>query len=471
MKTQKPLEQLVPDLLNQIKIHWNSHVIYNSSLIKIYNGALLPFVEESMKKELNPRAFNRSKERIPPVNVLNKLVVKTSKVYAEAPVRTIKDNKINKTLLDFYVEGWDLDEQLQYANDLLVINKYCALEPYIADNEPSLRVLSAKDFLVYSDSIVSPNIMTVFIKFMGTYNKKIIKGSSQNFDFKSTALFHAYSDEEFMVFDEDGDILSIDENPHRVIPFCYIRSNSNELIPTPDSDNLPMVILIPKLLADLNYAVMYGCRSQVVGIDIEMGNVEWSPDSLWVLNSVPGENKNPSLTTIKSDVDVDKVLNLINNELGLWLDTKGIKSSGVGKATVENAASGISKLIDESDATAVNRKYIKIFKGTERCLFKLVKTLHNTWINNEELDQKIDFSKDFAPSTELIEAKPFIDTKAVLEELKLQKEIGIFILEKAINKVYPDATDEEVAEMVAIIENKEEFIITLPTEDNKEDSE
>ena len=456
------LPHKVDALIKHIKSHWDSHVVYNSNLIDIYNGALLPFVEKSMKIELNPRAFDRSKERIPPVNVLNKLVVKTSKVYAEAPIRSIIENDINQELLDFYQEGWDINEQLQYANDLLVINKYCALEPYIDNGEPGMRVLSAKDFLVYSDSRVTPNKMTVFIKFAGTYQKQIQGTGTVEQGFKEVALFHAYSDEEFMIFDEQGDVLAIEVNPHGVIPFCYIRSNSNELIPTPDSDNLPMTVLIPKLLADLNYAVMFGCRSQVVGIDVEMGNVEWSPDSIWILNSMPGENKNPSLDTIKSDVDVDKVLNLINNELGLWLDTKGIKSSTVGKVTVENAASGISKLIDESDATAVNRRYMKIFRGVERCIWKLVKTMHNTWINNGELDMKIDFSEDFKPSVELIEAKPIVNTLDVLEELKLQKEIGIFLPEKALKKVYPDATQEEIDEMLEQLNRDSELVVSFP---------
>ncbi len=450
MKTSKPLKDLTPDLVAHILGHYHSHVVYNSKLIDISNGNLLPYVEKSMQQELNPRAFERSRQRIPPINILNKLQTKLSKVYAETPVRSCGENRIDNDLLSHYEEGWDLDESLQYANDLLVINKYCALEPYQLDGEPQMRVLSAKDFLVYSDSKINPNEMTVFIKFMGSIKKEIsnntngLSKTNSNPKYKEVALFHAYSDDEFMVFDEEGEIYELLENPHGVIPFIYIRANKNELLPTPDSDNLPMTVLIPKLMADLNYAVMFGCRSQVVGIDVEMDNVEMSPDSLWIINSQPGEGKKPSIETIKSDVDVDKVLNLINNELGLWLDSKGIKTSSVGKITVENAASGISKLIDESDASAVNRKYKKVFQGAEASLWKLLPTLHDIWVKTDESEVKTSFSSNFKVSTALYEVKVLPNKKELLEEMKLEDELGIFNKEDGLRRLNPEASDSEI---------------------------
>lgn len=449
MKTKRPLNQLVPSLVEHIKKHYQSHVAYNAKLLDISNGNLLPYVEASMKEELNPRAFERSRQRIPPINILNKLQTKLSKVYAESPVRKCGENQIDNELMSYYESSTNINEALAYANDLLVINKYCALEPFTIDGVPNLRVLSAKDFIVYSDSSVAPNEPTVFIKFMGSTLKEVkskVKGlsSSKNQNYKEVAMYHAYSDDEFIIFDEEGDIYQQIANPYGVIPFVYIRSNTNELIPTPDSDNLPMSVLVPKLLADLNYAVMFGCRSQIVGIDVEMDNVEFAPDSLWLLNSTQGEGKQPSLDTIKSDVDVEKVLGLINNELGLFLDSKGIKTSAVGKITVENAASGISKLIDESDSESVNRKFRKVFKGAEKALWKLIPTLHEVWVASAEVELRKAFSSQFDVSTELIEQKVLPDRKKLLEEMKLEKELGIFNKEDALKRLYPEASEKEI---------------------------
>jgi hypothetical protein len=462
MKTSKPLQELIPDMIDHIRLHKDSHIQYNSDLINISNGALLPYVEDSMMKELNPRAFERSRQRIPPINVLSKLQTKLSKVYAETPNREAGENTIDNEMMGEYVDMWDLDGNLSYANDLLVINKYCALEPYQHEGEAKMRVLSAKDFIVFSDSRTNPNEMTVFIKFMGHMDKALPSDHTGDVMNVRSAVFYAYSDDEFMVFNEHGDIMEQMDNPYRFIPFIYLRSNNNELIPTPDSDNLPMTVLIPKLMADLNYAVMFGCRSQIVGIDIEMDNVEMSPDSLWILNSVPGENKSPSLDTIKSDVDVEKVLTLINTQLGLWLDTKGIKTGSIGKATVENAASGISKLIDESDATAVNRKYKKIFANGEKRLWKLLPDMHQTWLANGETDMKRLFSSQYEPSVELIDSKVVPDNMSILEELKLENELGIFDKESGLRRLNPEDSEDQIAEKLQAVENK--ISINMPNQ-------
>jgi len=223
-------------------------------------------------------------------------------------------------------------------------------------------------------------------------------------------------------------------------------------------------------MADLNYAVMFGCRSQIVGIDVQMDNVEMSPDSMWILNSVPGENKSPSLDTIKSDVDVEKVLTLINTQLGLWLDTKGIKTGSIGKATVDNAASGISKLIDESDASAVNRKYKKIFQNAEKRLWKILPDLHTTWISNGETDMNRQFSSQFRPEVELTDMKIIPNNTEILEELKIENELGIFNQERALRRLNPEAGEEEIAAMLNDI--KPIISIDFPTiEDNQEDEE
>lgn len=463
MKTLRPLKELLPDLIHHVKAHYTSHIVYNNSLIEIMNGGLLPYVEESMKKELNERAFERSKGRIPPINVLSKLITKTSKVYAESPKRQSGGNKRDDELFNSYQDGWDINSQLQYANDLLVINKYCALEPYMFEGEPSLRVLSANDFIVYSDSRVNPNEMSVFIKFMGQVEKKVSDSAT-----KKIALFQATSDTEWVIYDEDGQIYDYDVNPYGSIPFIYLRSNANELIPTPDSDNLPMTTLVPKLMADLNYAVMFGCRSQIVGIDVEMENVEMSPDSMWILSSVAGEGKSPSLDTIKSDVDVEKVIALITTQLGLWLDTKGIKTGSVGKATVNNAASGISKLIDESDASAVSRRYKKIFQSAERRLWTLLPKLHTIWAANGSTDNKVQFSSKFKPSVELIDAKVVESKKDILDEMLVEQSLGIFNANEAIDRLNPDATEEERDRLKEALEQADTLRISNETPDNTE---
>ena len=168
MRTSEPIQALIPKLLSHIK-KFEPTTNINKALIDICNGNLLPYVEAAMKKELNPRAFERSRKRIPPINILKKLQTKLNKVYAEVPTRKAGENSIDNDLLSLYETNWNINDQLTYINELLVINKYAALEPYMTEGEEELRVLDASKFLVYSDSSVNPNEMTVFIKFMGTH--------------------------------------------------------------------------------------------------------------------------------------------------------------------------------------------------------------------------------------------------------------------------------------------------------------
>ena len=112
--------------------------------------------------------------------------------------------------------------------------------------------------------------------------------------------------------------------------------------------------------------------------------------------------------------------------------------------TVENAASGISKMVDESDASAVNRKYRKVFKGAEKALWKLIPTLHEVWVASAEVELRKAFSSQFDVSTELIEQKVLPDRKKLLEEMKLEKELGIFNKEDALKRLYPEASEKEI---------------------------
>lgn len=468
------LEEKVPLLINYIK-NYKPLIDQNSILINISNGDLLRYVQESLKEELNPRAYNISKNRIPPINIIKKLQIKLSKVYGEAPVRNAGDNIKDGELYEKYITDWDLNNNMQYANELLVINKYCALEPYMDDGEAQLRVLSAKDFIVYSDSKVNPNKPTVFIKFMGSITKEEPKTSpSSNSQYKEVALFHAYSNDEFIIFDEEGQVYEVLPNPVGVIPFVYIRTNTNELIPTPDSDLLPMSLLIPKLLTDLNYATMFSARSQIVAMDVDIpANLEFSPDSLWVLNSEAGENKNPSITALKSDVDIDKVIELINTQLGLFLDTRGISTGSIGKATVQNAVSGISKLIDESDASSVNRSLKKNFQVAEKGLFNILPNLHESWIRTNETKDLRVFSSKYNPSTILSDEKIVPNIKEILEELKLMKELGIFTVESALKKLYPDLGTQEIQTLINEIneESDSKLSIIFPEQDKEDKGE
>jgi hypothetical protein len=459
MSTSKPLNTLVPELLSYIQVMYQNQVIYSRKLMDIYQGNLLKYVEESLALELNPRALARSKGRIPPINVLNKVIGKLSKVYIEPAIRDAGDNSIDQELLAYYEDKLDVNNQLATANELLNLHKYFAIEPYINNGVPSMRVLPADKFLVWSDNSFDPTAMTVFIKFMGSITKVVPTTDKNGVVIKNAenvvrevALYHVYSDESFMIMDADGVVSEYRDNPYGKIPFVYCSSSSFELIPTPDADNLAMAVLIPKLLTDINYATQFQSHSIVYGIDIETSNLDNNPDAFWVINSVEGEGKKPMIGTIKPEVDIDKVITLISTEMSMWLDSKGIKVGSIGQANVDNAASGIAKLIDEGDASSIGRKQVNLFRKYESDLWNLIVRMHGYWASSQQLvDVKQDFSLGFKPAVTFAENKIVVDTKTTLEELKIMFDLGLITPKQALFKLNPDFTDDQIEQLLAEI--------------------
>lgn len=476
MKTQQSLQSMIPQLLAHIDVNFQNQIIYNRKLLDIYQGGLLKYVEESLAKELSQRAYLRVKERIAPINVLTKIVDKLSRVYSEPVLRDAGQNEIDKKLLSYYETQLDVDNNLQSANELLNLNKNFAIEPYLDnDGKPAMRILPADKFLVYSDSPIDPNAMTVFIKFMGVMQKDApvvdtngAKTQNANNAVKEVDHFYVYSDDEFMIIDADGVIHEYQPNPFGCIPFVYGKSSPYALLPIPDADNFAMAILIPKLLTNLNWAVQMCSHSIMYGIDIELPkNPDMSPDAFWTINSVVDAHgkSNPSVGVFEPKVDSDKVIALINSQMAMWLDSKGLKTGSVGVATVQNAASGVSKLIDEADSSATHRKQTALFRKIEYALWDLISKMHNFWVATQQLkDQSQAFSMQFNPTIKFGEAKVVVDTKTVLEELKIQFELGLITVKQALQKLNPDLDEKMIDDLLVELEAEAEKSKTKPAD-------
>lgn len=450
--TQKPLNKMVPELLSFIQREQENRIIYNDKLFQVFNGNLLKFVEESLQTELSPRAFQRARGRIPPCNILKKVNDKISRVYDEPCERECQD-ETDEELMEFYSRELDLNSKMASANELLNLHKYCAIEPFLDGNTPSVRIIPAHQFLIYSDSKINPNEMTVFIKFMGSIRKdgvpvvdnqgRTIKTAEENA--KNVALYYVYSDSEFMIMDHDGDILENKINPYNKIPFIFVSTSKFELMPTPDSDNLSMSVLIPKLLGDLNYSAQFASHSIMYGIDVDTTNLENNPDAFWCVSSVNKEGASPSIGTISPTVNISQVLELINAQMALWLDCKGVKVNSTGGATVQDAVSGVSKMIDSGDSSSLIKKQMSIFQDGELYFWELLKNMHNYWVSNSMLSESLPaFTDNFNPSIKFGELKVIPSRKEMLDEIKTELDIGVTTIKRAIAKLYPNLTQEQV---------------------------
>ena len=454
------LKDLVPQLVEHISAN-KDYINHNYVLNDIFNGRLLPYVLADLEKSISSSYFRDVKERMLPINILTKLIEKFSKSYADDPVRNpVDENSSDQELIDFYEDDTQLNKQMNVAEGLSFLFKGYALEPFIDNGEVGIRPLPFDRFLVYSTNAVNPLKMTVFIKFMG--KRKIVVKDGE----KDKEVFYAYTDAEFWAFDEDGDTYApaLDGNdgvnPFGVIPFYYANRGTS-LLPIQDTDILAMIKTLPKLLSDLSGSMLYNSFPIVYTTDIDTVDLQRNPNTIWNFKSDLDSGKTPTVGTITPQSDIQAVLDFIAKSLAMWLESKGLKTGGMGTADVNNV-SGISKILDEVDTLEIRKISILEMEADEKGFWEVLKAVHNHWIDSGELTGKQRFTDNFKLSIVFDEPKVFISRKELVEQVKFEVDAGFLPMNKAIEILYPDLTPDEIEERTQQQEQK--LIISAPVE-------
>lgn len=430
---------------------------HNTELLEIYEGNLLDFVLRELEKELSANAFFQLKDRVPPINILQRFVSKLSKVYSKAPKRTLNvDDSTSLELFGMMTEQTEINQKLSQANEFFNLFKNTWIEPYLENGMPRLRCIPSDRFFVASKNKSDPSKPTHFVKIMGM--KK--KGDAE------VVELHAYTDTEFLAFYSNGEIdddtmneiygsaseeesngYLYGQNVIGTLPGVYINKSQNFVMPRIDTDTLAMTKLIPKLLADANFCAKFQSFSIIYAIDMDEGDVKMSPNALWRLKSDPtNPTAKPEVGTIKPSADTDKLLALIESELAFWLNTKNIKPGTIGALSVENAASGISKVVDEMDASEDIQKQTGFFKAAEAKLWEiLINFYHPYWKTySEYIGGWGEFVPTTSVKTEFPEYRPLANQSGVIDDQLKMKEAGLQTMKGALKEIYPDWTDEQI---------------------------
>ncbi len=427
----------------------------NRILLDIYEGDLLPHVLSDLKNQLHPKAFEQAKHRPCPINISERYIEKVSAIYTKPPKRDVQEGKDqDKELIANYEKTYKLNTVAAEANRNFNLFQCCAFEPYLFRGKPQLRVIPSDRFFVCSTNKTNPLMMTHFVKIMGKVNDKVV--------------FYAYTDDEFLAFNQDEDILTdlmVDEdgnptlglNPVKKIPFVYVNRSTNLLNPKANADLLSMTKLIPILLTDLNFANMYLSFSITYVIDADDEALERNPNAIWMLKSDPQTGKAPQVGTVKPEVDIDKALSLLQTQFALWLETKGVKPGAVGALTIGNAASGLAKMLDESDTSSNRTKQVPYFVTAEEELFDLtINHLHPIWMNEPGFEKNMAFTKGVKVSVTFPEQKALVDSSKVIADEEKKISMRIQDREGALQEIYPDWTPEQIKERLARVDKSRE---------------
>lgn len=441
---------MLSDKIDSMLKAWDSatpSLSYKADLFCIHEGELFSYIVKDLAETLgaDSKSFKFAVQRIPPINVLKKIISKLSQIYNIPPARSIIDGTTSdQDLLQYYIKEMRFDSQMDVANEFYNLTKVCFIMPVFNPeyNCVNLKILLPHQFLPFGNDPNDRTRMTELMTYQGTVDNR--------------KMFYAYSDLEFIHFDQDGKQYPTESggvNIFGTIPGVYVRKSRTLLYPKDDTDMKPMTILIPTMLADLNLASMFSCFSIMYGIDIADEDRKYAPNAFWNLKSDADTDKKPMIGTIKPEADIDSTINLIVSEFTMWLNAKGIKPGSVGDINVDNVSSGISKIIDEMDTFEDRQKQTMVFGHAEMSeIWPLIMhKLHPVWVA-----QGLQTNKLFTPAAEVMVEFPqqeALKSRAVrVQELSAEVQAGFLSRESAIEKLNPGMSEEDIATMIGQIE-------------------
>lgn len=471
--TRKPLKALIPEILQHINNN-RDFLQFDLRLYRFYEGQIQKEIENSLAEEMvSPAAFKRAIQRIPSINIAKKVNDKLSKVYNEPANRTCSNETDIDVLRTLSAKG-NLEAQLITANRMMNLNRRSAIELFIDEEKLKFKVLAAHQFLVFSDDPINTNKPTVFIKLLPKTQKQVqitVDKNGNKIDPLSDIIYvdtyALYSDQEFMIIDSSGDVrtdlmgqmgATTTVNPFGVIPFVYLNTSKLDLLPYPNKAALDISILIPKLLTDLNYAAQFLSHSVIWTKNANLAGAEINPDAIVNLGDTDPANPTgePEIGTIDPKTDIEGVLKLIEFQLASYLTTEGIKAGGIGNMDAGQDASGVSKIIDESDATDARKNQMEIFREVERDLWYKISKIQETASKAGLVEEKRLFSPDFPNnlSIKFAEIRPLESEKQKYEKIKIGRELKLMTRKQALRELYPDLTEEQLQDRLESVEEE-----------------
>ena len=148
-------EQIKP-ILEHIEKN-RKHLDDNHILLDIFEGNLKPYVERALEDDISPQAFKEAKSRIAPINVLQRIIDKQSKIYQQNPVRHVEDGTDQDAeLLDWYENEYKINATMNGSNEFFNMSKSSLIEPYVHEGKPRLRVIPSDRYLPYSNDEIDP---------------------------------------------------------------------------------------------------------------------------------------------------------------------------------------------------------------------------------------------------------------------------------------------------------------------------
>ena len=451
-------------LINFIKDQQNQERIsVNASIFDLLEKRIIKQLQRKLVADLGSETASKVMERIAPINYYRKVIDKLSTIYQYSVIRkVIGGTESDKDLLAWYEDELNINDKMNRNNEFYNAYEYALLQFMLKDPEgllqkrsPFVRTIPNHEFLVMNVDNVDPSAADIYIIFMDP-----IKMGAETID-----VYHVYTDNEFMVLSGKGDVLTeemerLDQdgsNPFRTVPFVYANASENLVMPLLQDDDFEMSLLIPLLLTDLNYATKFQSFSTIITIDADDEKLKLNPDTIINIKTDEGSDA-ASIQTLKPTVDIDKVLQLCSSEISLWLTGKGIRPGSIGTLSADSFASGVSKMIDESDTYESRIKQIEKYKHVEKVFWdKILKIYHPIWAAGGQIDNTSIFTSTAEVQVIFPQPRPMQTRLELLQELGEAISLNLESRRGALKALYPDWDEDEIDEKLAEIDAEKTF--------------
>jgi hypothetical protein len=419
----------------------NGRRLSNKTLSDLFEGKIREHVKIRINKEIQDRHEQwEMSNRILEIDIVKRIVKKLARSYRENPIRTlVEGSESDKQMFDWYMQNTNLKDVF-YSMDKNYNNFKESLVQcffHIKSALPYFKVWSPDQYIAVSDDNQDEANATIFATFYGK-------------DEKNQTILLCVSDTETWLQDVKGDIQVNPANEYGINeyganPFIYAKNTSSDVMPYPDDSMISVATLIPMLCGDINYAIKYMSYGILYGINIKDDLIRRGPNAFW--NLMPFDENSPippSIGTLKPDIDIKDVFDGIMMQLQLWLNARGISASIFGYGT-SSIQSGVSKMIDEADVSAIieenQQKYIEM----EKELFDFVFHYgHDQWKgNNPEIPQG-SFSPDCYVETIFPKPDVIKTRQEVIAEVKEELNSGLLPKKRAIKRLNPNFSDDEI---------------------------
>ncbi len=464
----------MPNFKNTIEIVKSSknreRIAADTDRYVIYNGKLKDIIKARIQKEfLLKDTIEDLIGRIVPINITAKIIDKLSMVYREPALRSaVDDNETDNDALEFYTRTMEVNKKMKHANRYFNLHKHTLLEPFLTkEGIPMMRVLPSQTYTPLSDDKIQPERPTMIVKH--------ISFNSENPEQERHAI---WTDDNHWVVNGNGDVvqsemIAMDNpegvNPFGVIPFTYINSSEDLIVPISNDDLVNVQIAINLLLTDLLFASKYQAWSIIAIIGGKDDNLPLNPNSVINLPFGP-QGERPAIETVKPDLDSDEMLRLIEAMVSMLLTTNNLSVGTVsGKLSVDNSASGVAKLIDRSELTEERMDSIQFFRRAEQEFWdKLAHKIMPVWIKSGDI--KVEFAKKFSDKFLLQirypELTPPMGIKERIEIAEGKLKLGLITKKAVLKEIDPNLSSDEIEQILRDLKEEalERFnLISEPT--------